>query len=186
MNYTPSLYAPVPSEDREHATASTVEGGSPATVITTASSVNKPTNQTEQPQRTEQVESVPPYSPHVNVFRNPSSVTSSSAGESVPDPNSDVTYAQVVFPPDKRKKANGTDSPKRMAVRADVPLHHLSAQDVRSQLGNLKSFRSIDESEPKPKPEANAPLTLSTKNAKAQPIETDLDDIRPTSPETDF
>lgn len=89
--------------------------------------------------------------PHgaITVFRNPSSVTTSSGGaHSIVEPNgSGVTYAQVVFPPDRRKPDDGSTSPKRLAVPANVPVHLLSESDVRNQLGNLKSFNA-------PKPEA--------------------------------
>ncbi|XP_053959875.1 solute carrier organic anion transporter family member 1A5 isoform X1 [Anastrepha ludens] len=136
-NYSPSLYSPVPREDPHTAGVQYAVGGSPSTTITS-----------DSPMRRHDSEQIRPALKNegISVFRNPSSLTNSSAGEnSVQENNNNstgITYAQVVFPPDKHKADDGTTSPKRMAVRADVPLHHLSAQDVRAQLGNLKSFNS--------------------------------------------
>lgn len=177
LNYTPSLYSAVPQGDPTH----TAVGGSPVTTMTTVS--RQAPAVPAQPTR-----SAP--NPEITVFRQPSTLTNSSAGgSSVVEPGTNgVTYAQVVFPPDKRKPNDGSASPKRLAVRADVPLHHLSTDDVRTQLGNLKSFN------PSPNAETNqngiGETSLSpAKNTGAipkRPIETDLDEIRPQSPETDF
>ncbi|KAI8118566.1 Solute carrier organic anion transporter family member 1A5 [Lucilia cuprina] len=185
VNYTPSLYAPVPQGEPTH----TAIGGSPVTTMTTASRDQAPV----QPSRAAAMPNN-----EITVFRQPSSVTNSSAGDSsiVEPSSSGVTYAQVVFPPDKRKPNDGSTSPKRLVPRADVPLHHLSEEDVRTKLGSLKSFKPKDQTTSQ---HENANENRS--NTKA--IETDLDaidtmplaqpntdknldDIRPQSPETDF
>lgn len=123
--------------------------------------------------------------------------TSSGGAQSIVEPSeSGVTYAQVVFPPDRRKPDDGSTSPKRLAVPANVPLHLLSESDVRSQLGNLKSFNP-------PKQEADRGLdTVDTDDVVVTqpqvqavlPITRDLhpnhqpqpESPRPQSPETDF
>lgn len=192
VNYTPSLYAPIPQGEPTH----TAVGGSPVTTMTTAS-VNPPARQDKMPNN------------EITVFRQPSSVTNSSAGESsiVEPSTSGVTYAQVVFPPDKRKINDGNTSPKRLVPRADVPLHHLSEEDVRTQLGSLKSFKpkspnsTTKENGVKPStglaPATQAietdidaihaaPLTPEPQANTATVKETDLDALRPQSPETDF
>lgn len=182
-DYTPSLYAPVPQGDPTH----TAAGGSPVTTMTTTSHENQPA----KPAR-----SAPLPNNEITVFRQPSSATNSSAGgSSVVEPSSSgVTYAQVVFPPDKRKPNDGSASPKRLVPRADVPLHHLSEEDVRAQLGSLKSFqpKSQDQQNASNALETNidtvdtTPLTSNIKPALIPAHETDLDAIRPQSPETDF
>ncbi|XP_067623989.1 solute carrier organic anion transporter family member 1A1 isoform X2 [Eurosta solidaginis] len=138
-NYSPSLYSPVPREDPQTTTAAAA-----APQVVGDSLVATTTNVSPMQRRDSQPQDTAPKSQGITVFRNPSSVTTSSAGDSsLLEPNSNqngIAYAQVIFPPDKHKANDGTTSPKRMAVRADVPLHHLSAQDVRAQLGNLKSF----------------------------------------------
>ena len=192
VNYTPSLYAPIPQGEPTH----TAVGGSPVTTMTTAS-VNQSTRQAKMPNN------------EITVFRQPSSATNSSAGDSsVVEPStSGVTYAQVVFPPDKRKTNDGSTSPKRLVPRADVPLHHLSEEDVRTQLGSLKSFKpkspnstskenNVKSSTPLgPTSKAietdidaidTAPLTSHSQENAVPAKETDLDAIRPQSPETDF
>lgn len=203
-NYSPSLYSPIPREDSHAAAVLQAAGGSPATTATDASPMQR---------RDAQSVRSPPNSEDITVFRNPSSLTDSSAGEnSLHEYHSNgITYAQVVFPPDKHKADDGTASPKRMAVRADVPLHHLSAHDVRAQLGNLKSFNqeSNEDNETmkrlEPEIDEKTPLTLNitrTTDEKVLPPiapkpkkiatpRTDLDKIedvpaRPLSPETDF
>uniref|UniRef100_A0A0A1X4L1 Solute carrier organic anion transporter family member 1A1 n=2 Tax=Zeugodacus cucurbitae TaxID=28588 RepID=A0A0A1X4L1_ZEUCU len=166
-NYSPSLYSPIPREDPHPAGVQQAAGGSPATTATDASPM----------QRRDATNTRAAAKPEgISVFRNPSSLTNSSAGEnSVQEhPSNGITYAQVVFPPDKHKADDGTTSPKRMAVRADVPLHHLSAHDVRAQLGNLKSF-NLDANEDinaikqlEPEVEEKAPLTLDVAVANDQ------------------
>uniref|UniRef100_A0A034W6D8 Solute carrier Organic anion transporter family member 1A1 n=1 Tax=Bactrocera dorsalis TaxID=27457 RepID=A0A034W6D8_BACDO len=159
-NYSPSLYSPIPREDPHAATVHQAVGGSPVTTQTDASPMQR---------RDAQSVRSAPKSEAVSVFRNPSSLTDSSVGEnSLQEQHSNgITYAQVVFPPDKHKVDDGTTSPKRMAVRADVPLHHLSAHDVRAQLGNLKSFNqeNADDNEIvkelQPEIEEKVPLTLN-------------------------
>ncbi|KAH8308417.1 solute carrier organic anion transporter family member 1A1 [Drosophila kikkawai] len=137
-NYTPSLYAPIPHEDTTTVSGSAPRGGSPVTTTTTSLAQASPMQRRDAPQETENHQGT------ISVFRNPSSATTSSGGaQSVVEPNgSGVTYAQVVFPPDRRKPDDGSTSPKRLAVPANVPLHLLSESDVRSQLGNLKSFNA--------------------------------------------
>ncbi|KAH8413456.1 hypothetical protein KR009_011368 [Drosophila setifemur] len=134
-NYTPSLYAPIPHEDTS-APATAPRGGSPVTTTTTSMASASPMQRRDAPHEEE------PAHQQATVFRNPSSVTTSSGGaQSIVEPNaSGVTYAQVVFPPDRRKPDDGSTSPKRLAVPANVPLHLLSQADVRTQLGSLKSF----------------------------------------------
>ncbi|XP_073822418.1 organic anion transporting polypeptide 33Eb isoform X1 [Musca autumnalis] len=178
-NYTPSLYSAVPQGDPTH----TATGGSPVTTMTT---VSRQAPAPPQPTR-------PAPRPEITVFRQPSNLTNSSGGDSsVVEPStSGVTYAQVVFPPDKRKPNDGSTSPKRMAVRADVPLHHLSTDDVRTQLGNLKSFnpQKTETTATMSDHSANSPVAVAKHSTGAipkKPIETDLDAIRPQSPETDF
>ncbi|XP_037960964.1 solute carrier organic anion transporter family member 1A2 [Teleopsis dalmanni] len=192
VNYTPSLYSPVPREDPSPAVPAAIAvpaiGGSPATTSTNISPM----------QRRKSLPARAAPRPEITVFRNPSSVTTSSGEQSI-DPNSGVTYAQVVFPPDKHKPNDGTTSPKRMAARADVPLHHLSAQDVRAQLGALKSFNPenkntdpniaitpLTTSPTTPAVATTTNATSSGASSKTAPIETDLDTVRPQSPETDF
>lgn len=184
VDYTPSLYAPVPQGEPTH----TAVGGSPVTTMTTASRENVPSIKPSRP--------APTINNEITVFRQPSSVTNSSAGgSSIVEPStSGVTYAQVVFPPDKRKPNDGSTSPKRLVPRADVPLHHLSEEDVRTQLGSLRSFKPKNQQTNDEKPQETdidtvddtTPLSLNTKNAKQPAMETDLDAIRPQSPETDF
>ncbi|XP_026835143.1 solute carrier organic anion transporter family member 1A1 [Drosophila erecta] len=179
-NYTPSLYAPIPHEDTT-ASHSAPRGGSPVTTTTTSSPLQRRDAHPEP--RTEAA-----------VFRNPSSVTTSSGGaQSIVEPSeSGVTYAQVVFPPDRRKPADGSTSPKRLAVPANVPLHLLSESDVRGQLGNLNSFNP-------PKQEAdmgqdtvdtNDVVVTQPQVQAVHPHTADLhpnhDSPRPQSPETDF
>ncbi|KAH8378183.1 hypothetical protein KR093_009881 [Drosophila rubida] len=184
-NYTPSLYAPVPHEDTPSysAPASAVaRGGSPDTATTAAS--GSPMQRRDAPQSLE-------LRPEATVFRHPSSLTDSSGAQSIVEPNgSGVTYAQVVFPPDKRKPADGTTSPKRLAVPANVPLHHLSESDVRAQLGTLKSFNPAQPQtaghdvagnvSPHPQAAATAPTTAAVQSHQ------EVLDFRPQSPETDF
>ncbi|XP_005174920.1 solute carrier organic anion transporter family member 1A1 [Musca domestica] len=184
-NYTPSLYSAVPQGDPTH----TAAGGSPVTTMTTVSRQAPP----PQPNR-------PAPKPEITVFRQPSTLTNSSGGGSsiVEPPTNGVTYAQVVFPPDKRKPNDGSASPKRMAVRADVPLHHLSTDDVRAQLNNLKSFNpqvnatattAMTNEQNNNNNNSNGPVSAvksSTGAIPKRPMETDLDTIRPQSPETDF
>nr|XP_014086918.1 solute carrier organic anion transporter family member 1A1 [Bactrocera oleae] len=166
-NYSPSLYSPIPREDPHAATVQQTTGGSPATTATDASPMQRrdaPTTRST------------PKSEAITVFRNPSSLTDSSVGDnSLQEHHSNgITYAQVVFPPDKHKGDNGTTSPKRMAVRADVPLHHLSAHDVRAQLGNLKSFNQDSEDDNEiikqlePEIEEKTPLTINIASANEQ------------------
>lgn len=183
-NYTPSLYAPIPHEDAT-TSPSAPRGGSPVTTTTTSSPIQRR-------------DAAPEPRTETAVFRNPSSVTTSSGGaQSIVEPSeSGVTYAQVVFPPDRRKPDDGSTSPKRLAVPANVPLHLLSESDVRSQLGNLKSFNP-------PKQEADRGLdTVDTDDVVVTqpqvqavlPITRDLhpnhqpqpESPRPQSPETDF
>ncbi|XP_017464062.1 PREDICTED: solute carrier organic anion transporter family member 1A5 isoform X1 [Rhagoletis zephyria] len=168
-NYSPSLYSPIPHEEPQATGVQPAVGGSPATTLTTDSPMRR---RDSQPTR-------PAPKTEITVFRNPSSLTNSSAGEnSVQETNNNntvVTYAQVVFPPDKHKSDDGTTSPKRMAVRADVPLHHLSAQDVRAQLGNLKSFNiesAVDDDggkQEEQEAEEKTPLTLNITAASEDP-----------------
>ncbi|EDV32122.1 uncharacterized protein Dana_GF14199 [Drosophila ananassae] len=136
-NYTPSLYAPIPHEDTTAADTAP-RGGSPVTTTTTSVPSPSPMQRRDVPPNEDR-------DPHpASVFRNPSSVTTSSGGaQSIVEPNaSGVTYAQVVFPPDRRKPDDGSTSPKRLAVPANIPVHHLSEADVRTQLSTLKSFHS--------------------------------------------
>lgn len=209
LDYTPSLYSPIPQGDSTH----TAAGGSPITTTTSVSrdaAVTQPT----RPAPTKLPRS------EITVFRQPSTLTNSSGGgSSVVEPSSTgVTYAQVVFPPDKRKPNDGTTSPKRLAVRADVPLHYLSVEDVRTQLGGLKSFNpngadktpppteeadtdlgkitgaipkeaivtDLNAIRPQSPERADTDLGMKTGAIPKKPIETDLDAIRPQSPETDF
>lgn len=155
-NYTPSVYS-LPATQA----ANNREVANTAAPVTTAPPL-QPTRPAPLPNN------------EITVFRNPSSATSSSVGEnSIASNNANgVTYAQVVFPPDKRKPDDGSTSPKRMAVRADVPLGHLSSQDVRAQLGNLKTFNKSATNEEE----------IPLKSSQDQ----HLDEIRPKSPETDF
>ncbi|KAM7353915.1 organic anion transporting polypeptide 33Eb isoform 2-T2 [Cochliomyia hominivorax] len=179
VDYTPSLYAPVPQGDPTHTALASRDNIPPA-----------------QPKRP-----APMPNNEITVFRQPSSVTNSSAGgSSIVEPStSGVTYAQVVFPPDKRKPNDGSTSPKRLVPRADVPLHHLSEEDVRTKLGSLKSFKpknqnNTGEEESTTKPIETdidtvdtTPLTLDANiTTTKKEIETDLNAIRPQSPETDF
>ncbi|BFF96364.1 solute carrier organic anion transporter family member 1A1 [Drosophila madeirensis] len=137
-NYTPSLYAPIPHEETT-ASASAPRGGSPMTTTTTSMVSASPMQRRDAPPATHDE---PQHA--AGVYRNPSSVTTSSGeAQSIVEPNgSGVTYAQVIFPPDRRKANDGNTSPKRLAVPANVPLHHLSETDVRAQLGTLKSFNT--------------------------------------------
>ncbi|XP_017050607.1 solute carrier organic anion transporter family member 1A1 [Drosophila ficusphila] len=199
-NYTPSLYAPIPHEDTT-TSPSAPRGGSPVTTTTTSSPMQRRDAQQELPTQTA-------------VFRNPSSVTTSSGGaQSVVEPSeSGVTYAQVVFPPDRRKPDDGSTSPKRLAVPANVPLHLLSESDVRSQLGNLKSFNppkqeadrgqdTVDtddvvvtqpQSSVQPQVQAVLPQVqhpdqeISSPNTRETTQNQPADIARPQSPETDF
>ncbi|KAH8267525.1 hypothetical protein KR018_012498 [Drosophila ironensis] len=137
-NYTPSLYAPIPHED-----TTAPQGASPVTTTTTSMASASPMQRrdVQHPETLEQQQQQPHQG--ITVFRNPSSATNSSGGgQSIVEPNtsSGVTYAQVVFPPDRRKPDDG--SPKRLAVPANVSVHHLSEADVRTQLGSLKSFQA--------------------------------------------
>ncbi|KAM8717826.1 hypothetical protein ACLKA7_004516 [Drosophila subpalustris] len=186
-DYTPSLYAPVPHEDSVSVPASTLaRGGSPVTATTAAS--GSPMHRRDAPQALD-------LRPETTVFRHPSSLTDSSGAQSIVEPNgSGVTYAQVVFPPDKRKRDDGNTSPKRLAVPANVPLHHLSESDVRAQLGTLKSFNSAKPLQDEYPHQAEghdvagnasmkSPVAPSTVNATNQQ---EVLDLRPQSPETDF
>ncbi|KAI8042565.1 solute carrier organic anion transporter family member 2B1 [Drosophila gunungcola] len=202
-NYTPSLYAPIPHEDTT-TSPSAPRGGSPVTTTTTSSPMQRRNAPAELPQT------------QAAVFRNPSSVTTSSGGaQSIVEPGENgVTYAQVVFPPDRRKPDDGSTSPKRMAVPANVPLHLLSESDVRSQLGNLKSFNppkqeadrgrdTVDtddvvvtqpQAHVQPQVQTVLPLVQPQVQEESSPIIRELqpshpgqpDDARPQSPETDF
>ncbi|XP_030380533.1 solute carrier organic anion transporter family member 1A1 [Scaptodrosophila lebanonensis] len=209
-NYTPSLYVPVPREDHTSSGTSlpTARGGSPITTTSTVPSVS-PMQRRDNTQDTQERRGI-------TVLRNPSSLTnSSSGGQSVIEPNgSGVTYAQVVFPPDRRKPDDGSTSPKRLAVPANVPLHHLSDTDVRAQLGSLKSFTpanadpiapghdvpgNADIVSSQPVRESNvgdgipqnhdglgtADAAISQQNPPPK-TEIHVDDARPQSPETDF
>ncbi|XP_023159673.2 solute carrier organic anion transporter family member 1A1 [Drosophila hydei] len=169
-NYTPSLYAPVPHED-----SAAGRGGSPTMTTTTVAS-GSPMQRRDAPQEEAAVE---PRRLEASVYRQPSSLTDSSGTQSIVEPNGNgVTYAQVVFPPDKRKREDGTTSPKRLAVPANVPLHHLSETDVRTQLGTLKSFNPAQSA------------AHDTDVIEEQPLpgyqETVAPTARPQSPETDF
>lgn len=169
------------------APASTLpRGGSPETATTAAS--GSPMHRRDAPQALQ-------LRPETTVFRNPSSLTDSSGAQSIVEPiDSGVTYAQVVFPPDKRKRDDGSTSPKRLAVPANVPLHHLSESDVRAQLGTLRSFnpaKPLTEELPHQAEghdvpgnlSAVSPLSRTAENAMSQQ---DVLDLRPQSPETDF
>ncbi|XP_039502102.1 solute carrier organic anion transporter family member 1A1 [Drosophila santomea] len=191
-NYTPSLYAPIPHEDAT-TSPSAPRGGSPVTTTTTSSPMQRR-------------DAAPEPRMETAVFRNPSSVTTSSGGaQSIVEPSeSGVTYAQVVFPPDRRKPTDGSTSPKRLAVPANVPLHLLSESDVRSQLGNLKSFNppkqeadrgqdTVDTDDvvvTQPQVQAVLPQVQRQAQTEVHPITGDLhpnhDSPRPQSPETDF
>lgn len=169
-NYTPSLYAPVPHED-----SAAARGGSPTMTTTTVAS-GSPMQRRDAPQEEAVVE---PRRMETSVYRQPSSLTDSSGTQSIVEPNgTGVTYAQVVFPPDKRKRDDGNTSPKRLAVPANVPLHHLSEADVRAQLGTLKSFNAAQ------------PAAQNTDVIEEQPLpgyqEAVAPAARPQSPETDF
>lgn len=169
-NYTPSLYAPVPQED-----SAAGRGGSPTMTTTTVAS-GSPMQRRDAPQEEAAVE---PRRLEASVYRQPSSLTDSSGTQSIVEPNGNgVTYAQVVFPPDKHKREDGTTSPKRLAVPANVPLHHLSETDVRTQLGTLKSFNPAQSA------------AHDTDVIEEQPLpgyqETVAPTARPQSPETDF
>lgn len=148
-------------------------------------------------------EAVEARRPEATIFRQPSSLTDSSGAQSIVEPNgSGVTYAQVVFPPDKRKPDDGSTSPKRLAVPANVPLHHLSETDVRAQLGTLKSFNPAKPAAAEPQLAAgrdvagNADMFAQPQLASSQttaPAEAAHPDVRaqspvarPQSPETDF
>lgn len=182
-DYTPSLYAPVPHEDSVSAPASTLaRGGSPETATTAAS--GSPMHRRDAPETHE-------LRPEAAVFRHPSNLTDSSGAQSIVEPNgSGVTYAQVIFPPDKRKPDDGSTSPKRLAVPANVPLHHLSESDVRAQLGTLKSFNAakpLMEEQPHHAEGHDVPGNFSV----ISPLPTVANnqetlDLRPQSPETDF
>lgn len=107
------------------------------------------------------------------VFRSSSSATESSVDTTNQQPVSanGITYAKVSFP--QRSASPPTSGDENMdfrmqAVRSDVPQHHVSQHDVRTQLGSLKSFN---------------PKTGKPDLSKSQP---DINDIRPKSPETDF
>ncbi|XP_051858430.1 solute carrier organic anion transporter family member 2B1 isoform X2 [Drosophila albomicans] len=185
-NYTPSLYAPVPHEDTpsHSAPVSTMaRGGSPETATTAAS--NSPMQRRDAPQSLE-------LRPEATVFRHPSSLTNSSGAQSIVEPNgSGVTYAQVVFPPDKRKPVDGSTSPKRLAVPANVPLHHLSETDVRTQLGTLKSFNPAQSHAEQPESPGhdvpgNVNIVSPQPKATASANHPEELDFRPQSPETDF
>lgn len=179
INYTPSLYAAVPTGDA--ATHSALNDS----LITSMRDASQPSRPAPKPNN------------EITVFRHSSSATNSSNGaNSVVTPSaSGVTYAQVVFPPDKHKSDDGSTSPKRLVPRADVPIHHLSAEDVRTQLGSLKSFKpksfnTINESiTTKPNAMETDTENVETKTAASnitQPQATALNAIRPQSPETDF
>uniref|UniRef100_W8B1W1 Solute carrier organic anion transporter family member 1A5 n=1 Tax=Ceratitis capitata TaxID=7213 RepID=W8B1W1_CERCA len=167
-NYSPSLYSPIPHDD-PHATAATASvqqavGGSPATTVTNASPMQRRDAQSIRSAAKSQ---------GISVFRNPSTLTDSSVGENSlsehsNNNNTGITYAQVIFPPDKHKPDDGTTSPKRMAVRADVPLHHLSAHDVRAQLGNLKSFNQDN------KDDSDAIQQLESETDEEKPLRIDV------------
>ncbi|EDW04211.1 solute carrier organic anion transporter family member 74D [Drosophila grimshawi] len=169
-NYTPSLYAPVPHEDSP--VSDVARGGSPSMNTTTTAASSSPMQRRDAPQQAAAIPTKVEPRVEAAVFRHPSSLTESSGSPSIVAPNeSGVTYAQVVFPPDKRKPNDGSTSPKRLAVPANVPLHHLSETDVRAQLGTLKSFN------------AAPPIGEDVAgNADMHPTEV----ARPQSPETDF
>ncbi|KAH8403159.1 hypothetical protein KR222_006202 [Zaprionus bogoriensis] len=206
-NYTPSLYAPVPHEDTASLPATMLaRGGSPATT-TTGASGSPMQRRDAQTQAQAEAKAANAHAaeqalrPEASIFRHPSSLTDSSGAQSIVEPNgSGVTYAQVVFPPDKRKPDDGSTSPKRLAVPANVPLHHLSEADVRTQLGTLKSFNA-----PPPQAEPEAPVMQSVghdvpgnadvpvqpaRSVSPQPSTSaqaaQQDANRPQSPETDF
>ncbi|XP_068150787.1 solute carrier organic anion transporter family member 1A1 isoform X1 [Drosophila tropicalis] len=178
-NYTPSLYAAVPHEDTTTTTSVSAPpgyGGGAATTEATSSPVQR--------------RIAPEPRSEISVFRNPSSITTSSGNASIVEPNgSGVTYAQVIFPPDKKKPNDGSSSPKRLAVPADVPVHHLSETDVRAQLGNLRSFNPTanatksgeDEGRDELDVNQRQPVVVSQPQARPQ-----SPDERPQSPETDF
>lgn len=207
-NYTPSLYAPVPHEDSSSLPASSLpRGGSPDTATTATGTSGSPMQRRDAlAQSHTQTQEL---RPEAAIFRHPSSLTDSSGAQSIVEPNgSGVTYAQVVFPPDKRKPTDGSTSPKRLAVPANVPLHHLSEADVRTQLGTLKSFnpaKSQPEEQPLQEPPAvghdvpgNADVVAQQPTVSSSPEPTlyanttkqqqqqQQDVIRPQSPETDF
>ncbi|XP_043864693.1 solute carrier organic anion transporter family member 74D isoform X3 [Drosophila mojavensis] len=168
-NYTPSLYAPVPHED-----SAAARGGSPTMTTTTVAS-GSPMQRRDVPQEAV----VEPRRMETSVYRQPSSLTDSSGTQSIVEPNgTGVTYAQVIFPPDKRKRDDGNTSPKRLAVPANVPIHHLSEADVRAQLGTLKSFNAAQ------------PAVQNADVIEEQPLpgyqEAVTPAARPQSPETDF
>lgn len=193
-NYTPSLYAPVPHEDTSSLPASAVaRGGSPET--TTTGTSGSPMQRRDA--HTTAQAAAQELRPEAAIFRHPSSLTDSSGAQSIVEPNgSGVTYAQVVFPPDKRKPTDGSTSPKRLAVPANVPLHHLSEADVRTQLGTLKSFNPAKpqaEAEPaghdvpgNADVNAQQPLSTSPEPAVYANTAQQQDANRPQSPETDF
>ncbi|GBP97154.1 hypothetical protein EVAR_69516_1 [Eumeta japonica] len=77
-----------------------------------------------------------------------------------------LAYDGGISSPTNVSSNDGSTSPKRLVPRADVPLHHLSEEDVRTQLGSLKSFK------PKSSNQANGSLTTNP-----QPYETDIDSV---------
>lgn len=191
-NYTPSLYAPVPHEDSSSLPASTLaRGGSPDTATTATGTSGSPMHRRDAPAQAQELR------PEAAIFRHPSSLTDSSGAQSIVEPNgSGVTYAQVVFPPDKRKPTDGSTSPKRLAVPANVPLHHLSEADVRTQLDTLKSFNPVKPLAEEPAAGRDVPGNADV--VAQQPLFTypeptvyaniaqQQDANRPQSPETDF
>lgn len=187
-NYNSSLYSALPVAE-ERSIAKTVTTSSSSTISPTATlSTTLSGTSTEQ----SAIRSEP--NPEITVFRQTSSVTDSSTGDSnsnVEPSSSGVTYAQIVFPSKSRNLDDDhLANPKRFAVRADVPLHYLTIDDVRSPINNLQSFNPNRGQTRNKEEEINSsavdnPLITQPKNS-SKALETDIDAIRPQSPETDL
>ncbi|XP_055915762.1 solute carrier organic anion transporter family member 1A5 [Eupeodes corollae] len=106
------------------------------------------------------------------VFRSPSNATESSVDTTnQPSSVNGITYAKVAFPQRSISPTSENENLdfRMLPVRSDVPQHHVSQQDLRAQLGTLKSFS----------PDKGNKSAMS----KSQ---SGINDIRPKSPETDF
>uniref|UniRef100_A0A1A9WZQ3 Kazal-like domain-containing protein n=1 Tax=Glossina brevipalpis TaxID=37001 RepID=A0A1A9WZQ3_9MUSC len=186
-NYNSSLYSAIPIAE-QHDVAKTNAVSSSSVSATTTISTTLSGTSTGQPILQHEPK------PELIASHPTSSVMDSSSGDSNSTAelsSSRVTYAQIVFPSKQRNLGDDlATNPKRFAVRADVPLHYLTIDDVRSPLNNLQSFNPNRTKVRSEEGEINSnlvssPLSIQMKHS-SKALETDIDAIRPQSPETDL
>ncbi|KAI9583900.1 organic anion transporting polypeptide 33Eb isoform 1-T1 [Glossina fuscipes fuscipes] len=181
-NYNSSLYSAIPVAE-ERSIAKTVTASSTISPTATLSTTLSGTSTVQPAVRSEP-------NPEITVFRQTSSVTDSTTGDNnsiVEVSSSGVTYAQIVFP---SKSRNSDKDPQRFAVRADVPLHYLTIDDVRSPMDNLQSFNPNRTQVRNKEKEINSSAVnnslITERKNSSKALETDIDAIRPQSPETEL